>query len=571
MEVLCCREIEPGYRSMTDTHANLSSPAWSALGDHHAAIADVQMRDLFAADPWRCERLSLEACGLFMDYSKHRITNRTLEKLQALAAEAALSEWIERLFAGEDINVTEGRPVLHPALRHLEDSPFPANDRNVMPAVLEVRAKMREFCARVHSGRWRGVTERAVDTVVHIGIGGSHLGPAMACAALQPFGEAKTRVHFVSDLESAALARVLDRCDPEQTLFIVASKTFTTEETLSNAASARRWLRDRLGDEAAVAARHFVAITANPSRALAFGVARENVLEFWDWVGGRYSLWSAVGLPVALQIGMDGFEELLAGASQMDEHFRNAPHGENMPVLMGLLEVWYRNLFGATTRAVLPYDHALRLFPDYLRQLEMESNGKRVGRNGEPLSRATAPVVWGAPGIDGQHAFFQLLHQGGDLIPSDFIVPLESQHPLEGHHPAVLANALAQMRVLMRGRTTAEVEAPLAAQGLDAREVARRSAHQVLPGNQPSTALLYERLDARTLGALIALYEHKVFVESVIWKINAFDQWGVELGKSVARDARLGVADALDKGKAAGDTLTGRARRLLDACPPGDE
>jgi len=556
---------------VTDTLTDLSSPAWSALRAHHAAIADVQMRELFDTDPRRCERFSLEACGLFMDYSKQRITEETLGKLQALAAEAALGDWIERMFAGEDINMTEGRPALHAALRYLGDGPFPAEGRDVMPGVRSARAKMREFCARVRSGRWRGVTERAVDTVVHIGIGGSHLGPAMACAALEPFGDVRTRVHFVSDLEGAALARVLGRCDPEQTLFIVASKTFTTEETLSNAASARRWLHDRLGDEAAVAARHFVAITANPPRAMSFGVAEENVFEFWDWVGGRYSLWSAVGLPVALLIGMDGFEELLAGASQMDEHFRTAPHGENMPVLLGMLEIWYRNLFGATSRAVLPYDHALRLFPDYLRQLEMESNGKRVGRTGVPLSCATAPVVWGAPGIDGQHAFFQALHQGGRLIPSEFIVPLESQCPLEGHHAVVLANALAQVRVLMRGRTAAEVEAALAAQGLDAEEIARRSAHQVLPGNQPSTALVYERLDARTLGALVALYEHKVFVESVIWKINAFDQWGVELGKSVARDVCSGVVDALEKGKAAGDTLTGRVRRLLGACPPGDE
>ncbi len=526
------------------------------------------MRDLFAADPDRSKRYRLEACGLFLDYSKHRITEETLSGLMALASGAALGEWIGRLFSGYAINNTEDRAALHPALRHLGTTPFPDSGRDVMGAVRATREKMRSFCQRLRTRRCRGVTERPLDTVVCLGIGGSSLGPAMACAALETYADAGLKIHFVSDLDGAALSRVLADCGPERTLFIVASKTFGTEETLTNARSAVNWVRGGLGEDQSITARHFVAVTANPAAAVEFGIDPANVFQIWDWVGGRYSLWSAVGLPLALQVGMDGFEAMLSGAAEMDAHFVSAEHSANMPVILALLEVWYRDFYAAETRAVLPYDHALRRFPEYLQQLEMESNGKRVTRDGKPLTTASAPVVWGGPGIDGQHAFFQLLHQGGTLIPSDFILPLRSQRPLHGHHEAVVANALAQIRVLMRGRTAAEVEAALKAQGVKGSRLASLVSHRVLPGNQPSSLLMYDSLDPRTLGALAAMYEHKVFVESVLWQTNPFDQFGVEMGKAVAQNIGPAVGEALKSARGSSGTLSQRIDRVLAACPP---
>lgn len=529
------------------------------------------MRDLFDSDPDRSRRYRLEACGLFLDYSKHRITEETLSGLMALATEAELGEWIRRLFSGEAINNTEERAALHPALRHAGGDAFPGGGIDVMPEVRAVREKMREFCRRVRGRRWRGLTERPLDTVVCLGIGGSSLGPAMACAALEAHADAALAIHFVSDLDGAALNRVLAACAPERTLFIVTSKSFGTKETLMNARSARGWLESSVGSEEDAVARHFVAVTAKPARAAEFGIDPASVFEIWDWVGGRYSLWSAVGLPLALQIGMDGFEALLSGAAEMDRHFVSAAPAANMPVILALLEVWYRDFFAAGTRAVLPYDHALRRFPDYLRQLEMESNGKRVSRTGEPLEEASAPVVWGGPGIDGQHAFFQLLHQGGTLIPSEFLVPLESQAPLGGHHEAVVANALAQTRVLMRGRTAADVKEALEREGMKGDRLALLVPHRVLPGNQPSSLLAYERLDPRTLGALAALYEHKVFVESVLWRTNPFDQFGVETGKVLAERIRPAVANALKAARGGSGALGDRIDRLLAACPLTDD
>jgi glucose-6-phosphate isomerase len=534
-------------------------------------MAGVHMRDLFASDPERGRRYRLEACGIFLDYSKHRITDATLRGLQALASEAGLEQWIGRLFSGEAVNNTEGRAALHPALRHAGTEAFPGGAYDVMPAVRATREKMREFCDRLRGGRWRGLSERPLDTVVCLGIGGSSLGPAMACAALEAYADADLAIHFVSDLDGAALHRALSRCAPERTLFIVASKSFGTEETMVNARSARLWLQSGLGGDEAGMQRHFVAVTANPARAAEFGIDPANVFEIWDWVGGRYSLWSAVGLPLALQIGMDGFEEMLAGAAEMDAHFVSAPAGANMPVILALLEIWYRDFFAAQSRAVLPYDHALRRFPDYLQQLEMESNGKGVTRGGAPLEQASAPVVWGGPGIDGQHAFLQMLHQGNTLIPSDFIVPLQSQRPLAGHHEALVSNALAQTRVLMRGRTEAEVARELEDQGFKGEQLKSQVPHRVLPGNQPSSLLMYERLDPRTLGALAALYEHKVFVESVIWETNPFDQFGVEMGKVVAKRIRPEVVEALESARDASGALSERIDRLLAVCPPTDD
>ncbi len=555
---------------MTRASGDRSQTAWGMLRAHHSEIAGVQMRDLFASDPERSRRYRLEACGLFLDYSRHRITDETRSGLLKLASEAALGDWIRQLYSGHAINNTENRPALHPALRHLGADAFPTASADVMPQVRATREKMRAFCRRLRGRRWRGVSERPLDTVVCLGIGGSSLGPAMACAALEPFADADLAIHFVSDLDGAALNRVLDRCAPERTLFIIASKSFGTEETLMNARSARHWLVSGLGADQASTARHLVAVTANPARAVEFGIDAGNVFEIWEWVGGRYSLWSAVGLPLALQIGMDGFEAMLSGAAEMDAHFSTAPAEANMPVILALLEIWYRDFFAAESRAVLSYDHALRRFPEYLQQLEMESNGKRVTRSGEPVAQASAPIVWGGPGIDGQHAFFQLLHQGGTLIPSDFIVPLRSQRPLAGHHEALVSNALAQMRVLMRGRTEAEVKRALEQEGIKGDALKSLLPHRVLPGNQPGSLLMYESLDPRTLGALAALYEHKVFVESVIWQINPFDQFGVEMGKVQAKRIRPEVAEAL-KSARGGGALSERIGRLLAACPLTDD
>jgi glucose-6-phosphate isomerase len=508
--------------------------AWSALRAHHQELASVHLRELFAAAPDRFERMSLEACGLFVDFSKHRATAETLTRLRGLANAADLRDWIDRMFTGEPINNTEGRAALHVALRNRAERPIRVAGSDVMPAVREVLARMARLAEAVRSGTWRGFTGKPIRHVVNIGIGGSDLGPAMVATALAGYTQAGLTGHFVSNLDGTHLAETLAGVDPESTLFVVESKTFTTQETLTNARSARAWLVERLGDDRAVA-RHFVAVSTSRDRVQAFGIDPENMFGFWDWVGGRYSVWSAIGLPVAILAGMERFEALLAGAHAMDEHFRTAPWEANLPVTVGLLGVWYTNFFAAHTHAVLPYDYALRLLPAYLQQLEMESNGKRVTRGGEPVAGDTCPVVWGAPGNNGQHAFYQLMHQGTRLVPADFVVPIESQRELPGHHLAVLANALAQSEALMRGRTAEEARAELAASGLSGPALEAAVPHRVLPGNQPSTTILYQRLTPEVLGALVALYEHKVFVQSVCWEVNAFDQWGVELGKQLAR------------------------------------
>lgn len=510
-----------------------NSPTWAALAAHRAEAGDAHMRDLFAADPARFERFSLRAAGLFLDYSKNRIDRRSLELLTALARERGLEASRAAMFAGRRINTTEDRAVLHVALRNRSDTPIEVDGQDVMPAVRDVLARIGDFSDKVRSGEWTGYTGEAITDIVNIGIGGSDLGPAMVCQALAACGHPRLTMHFVSNIDGDHLAGVLARVRPERTLFVIASKTFTTIETMTNAASARAWFLAGGAKEADIA-RHFVAVSTNAERVAEFGIDPANMFGFWDWVGGRYSLWSAVGLPIALYVGRDNFEALLDGAHAMDRHFAEAPLEANMPVILGLLGVWYRGFFGSASVSVAPYAQALARLPAYLQQLEMESNGKSVTRDGQPVDTPTCPVIWGEPGTNGQHAFFQLLHQGTDLIPVDFIAPLTASHSLAGHHRLLLANCIAQSKALMVGKTADEVRAELAAGGLSGDALEALVPHRVFPGNRPSNTVLLPDLSPRSLGALIALYEHKVFVQSVIWGINAFDQWGVELGKQIA-------------------------------------
>ncbi|TAN52989.1 MAG: glucose-6-phosphate isomerase [Methylococcaceae bacterium] len=509
------------------------SAAWQALGAHYAAIKPLRMRRMFQDDPARPDKFSVQLGNLFFDYSKNRINEETIKLLLALAEQAGLSAHIERMFGGEKINSTEQRAVLHTALRNRSDRPVYVDGKNVMPDVRRVLGQMRRFSDAVRNGQHVGHTGKAIRDIVNIGIGGSDLGPLMACEALKPYASPALRAHFVSNIDGTHLSETLKKLDAETTLFIVSSKTFTTQETLTNARSARAWLVGKLEGEQAVA-KHFAAVSTNLEATAQFGINPQNVFEFWDWVGGRYSLWSAIGLPIALFVGMDKFEELLAGAHATDEHFRNAPPDKNIPVLMGLLGIWYGNFFGAGSNAVLPYDQYMHRFAAYLQQLDMESNGKGVDRDGNAVDYDTGMVVWGEPGTNGQHAFYQLIHQGTRMIPADFLAPLHSQNPLGEHHAILLANCFAQTEALMVGKTAEEARAELVAQGLQGGALEALLPHKVFPGNKPTNTLLFDRLDPHTLGMLIALYEHKVFVQSVVWNINPFDQWGVELGKQLA-------------------------------------
>ena len=509
------------------------SSEWQDLEQHWAEMAAVQMRDLFQREPDRFERMSLETCGLLLDYSKNRVTDRTLELLFALARRADLSRWIEHMFHGDKINLTEDRSVLHTALRNRSSLPVTVDGVDVMPQVHAVLDQMAGFAEAVRSGEWKGFSGRSIRDIVNIGIGGSNLGPLMVSEALAHYQTPQLRAHFVSNVDGTHLTETLKPLDPETTLFIVASKTFTTQETLANARAARRWCVDALGDEAAVA-RHFVAVSTNAEAVREFGIDTANMFVFWDWVGGRYSLWSSIGLPIALAVGMERFLELLQGAHCMDQHFRQAPLEANMPVIMALLGIWYHNFAGVKTHAVLPYDQYLRFLPAYLQQADMESNGKRTRRDGAALAYTTGPVVWGAAGTDGQHAFYQLIHQGTQLISSDFIAPVNSHNELGDQHPKLLANCFAQTEALMRGRTLEEARHELAIGGAGTDEIERLAPHKVFPGNRPTNTILIDKLTPARLGALIALYEHKIFVQGIIWQINSFDQWGVELGKQLA-------------------------------------
>ena len=543
---------------MTDTLTR--GPAWQALGRHHDAVRDLRLRDLFAADARRAERLSFEAAGIHADLSKHRITAETVELLLALARERRVAEHRDAMLRGEHVNRTENRPAFHVALRMPRGRSLVVDGRDVVRDVHEVLDRMAVFADRVRSGEWRGRTGERIRAVVNIGIGGSDLGPAMAYEALREFSDRELTVRFVSNVDATDLVEKLRGLDPAATLVIVSSKTFTTVETMTNARGARQWLLDGLGGDGAAIAKHVVAVSTNLEAVAEFGIDPANAFGFWDWVGGRYSMDSAIGLSTMVAIGPEGFRDMLAGFHAVDEHFAGAPLERNLPVLMGLLGVWYRDFFGTQTHAVLPYEQYLARFPAYLQQLVMESNGKRVTLDGDPVDAGTAPVVWGEPGTNGQHSFHQLLHQGTVLVPADIIAFARASNPLGEHQDLLLANALAQAQALAFGRTPEELRAG----GVPERLVP----HKAMPGDRPSTFLLLERLTPFALGSLVALYEHVVFTQGAIWGIDSFDQWGVELGKELA----VALAPAVTAGApdASADGSTARLVSLIGRLRAGD-
>jgi len=543
---------------MTDTLTR--GPAWQALGRHHGAVRDLRLRDLFAADARRAERLSFEAAGIHADLSKHRITAETVELLLALARERRVAEHRDAMLRGEHVNRTENRPAFHVALRMPRGRSLVVDGRDVVRDVHEVLDRMAAFADRVRSGEWRGRTGERIRAVVNIGIGGSDLGPAMAYEALREFSDRELTVRFVSNVDATDLVEKLRGLDPAATLVIVSSKTFTTVETMTNARGARQWLLDGLGGDGAAIAKHVVAVSTNLEAVAEFGIDPANAFGFWDWVGGRYSMDSAIGLSTMVAIGPEGFHDMLAGFHAVDEHFAGAPLERNLPVLMGLLGGWYRDFFGTQTHAVLPYEQYLARFPAYLQQLVMESNGKRVTLDGDPVDAGTAPVVWGEPGTNGQHSFHQLLHQGTVLVPADIIAFARASNPLGEHQDLLLANALAQAQALAFGRTPEELRAG----GVPERLVP----HKAMPGDRPSTFLLLERLTPFALGSLVALYEHVVFTQGAIWGIDSFDQWGVELGKELA----VALAPAVTAGApdASADGSTARLVSLIGRLRAGD-
>jgi len=511
-----------------------SRPQWQALLRHRQEMEGVHMRDLFAQDASRFERFSLRFDDILFDYSKNRITEQTMALLADLARAVDLQAQIDAMFRGDKINTTENRAVLHVALRNGSNRPILVDGQDVMPDVNRVLAKMRRFSEAVRTGDWRGYSGERITDVVNIGIGGSDLGPKMATTALTPYCRADLRTHFVSNVDGTDIAETLKVVQPQTTLFLVASKTFTTQETMTNAHTARAWFLETAQDEAHIA-KHFVALSTNEAAVRSFGIDPDNMFEFWDWVGGRYSLWSAIGLSLAIAVGMDRYEEMLEGAHRVDEYFRTTPFEQNIPVIMALLGIWYNNFFGAETHAILPYDQYLARFADYFQQGDMESNGKAVTKSGEWTDYSTGPVIWGQPGTNGQHAFYQLIHQGTKLIPCDFLAAAQSHNPLGKHHPILISNYFAQTEALMKGKTPDEVRAELAAQGAGGERLEILVAAKTFPGNRPTNSFLYRKLTPQTLGSLIALYEHKIFAQGAIWGINSFDQMGVELGKVLAQ------------------------------------
>jgi glucose-6-phosphate isomerase len=511
-----------------------TSAAWKALQSHHDSVKHLHMRDLFVEDPARFDNLHIEFGEFLLDYSKNRVTRETMGLLFALARQAGMEDRIAAMFRGDKINNTENRAVLHTALRNRANTPVLVDGEDVMPGVNAVLAQMRAFTEAVRSGAWKGFTGAPITDVVNIGIGGSDLGPQMITSALAHYAKRDLRMHFVSNVDGTHIAETLRVVKPESTLFLVASKTFTTQETMTNAHTARNWFLDAARDEAAVA-KHFAALSTNREAVTAFGIDPANMFAFWDWVGGRYSSWSAIGLPVALAIGMDGFEALLAGAHAADRHFATAPLEQNIPVILGLLGIWYNNFFGVETHAILPYDQYLARFAAYFQQGDMESNGKGVTRGGEPVDYQTGPVIWGEPGTNGQHAFYQLIHQGTKLIPCDFIAPAQSLNPIGEHHKILLSNFFAQTEALMAGRTEAEARAQLEAEGVAGEQLDVLARAKMFPGNRPTNSILFKKLTPETLGTLIALYEHKIYAQGVVWDVNPFDQMGVELGKILAK------------------------------------
>ncbi|WP_324013923.1 glucose-6-phosphate isomerase [Aeromonas hydrophila] len=507
--------------------------AWQALEAHFAANKETRLKDLFAQDPQRFDKFSLTFGGdILVDYSKNLITEETLKLLVDLAKETDLRSAIDAMLNGDKINMTEGRSVLHVALRNRSDRPIESDGKDVMPEVNAVLAKMKGFCEKIISGEWKGYTGKAIQHVVNIGIGGSDLGPVMITEALRPYKN-HLQMHFVSNVDGTHIAETLKKIDPETTLFLVASKTFTTQETMTNALTARDWFIKIAGDKAHVA-KHFAALSTNGKAVAEFGIDTNNMFEFWDWVGGRYSSWSAIGMPIALSVGFENFEALLQGAFEMDMHFATASYEQNVPVLLALIGLWYNNFYGAESEAILPYDQYMHRFPAYFQQGNMESNGKYVDRNGKPVDYQTGPIIWGEPGTNGQHAFYQLIHQGTKLIPCDFLAPAISHNPIGDHHPKLLANFFAQTEALAFGKSKEEVEAEFLAAGKTLEQVKDLVPFKVFEGNRPTNSILFKSLTPKTLGALIAMYEHKIFVQGAIWNIFSFDQWGVELGKQLA-------------------------------------
>ncbi|MDG2422718.1 MAG: glucose-6-phosphate isomerase [Phycisphaerales bacterium] len=511
-----------------------TAASWAALKKHHAETSSLHMRDLFEADPERFDRYSMRFKDFLLDFSKHRLTDDTLPLLRTLAKEAGVEALRDAMFAGEHINTSENRAVLHVALRNRSDRPILVDGQDVMPEVNSVLEQMRTFCDAVRGGTWRGFSGKQITDVVNIGIGGSDLGPVMVTESLRSYISRDLQPHFVSNVDSTHIAETLKHLDPETTLFLIASKTFTTQETLTNAHAARDWFLDVARDEAHVA-KHFVALSTNQSEVEKFGIDPANMFRFWDWVGGRYSFWSAIGLSIAVSIGFDRFEELLQGAHEMDEHFRTTPLEDNIPATMGLIGVWYNNFYGCQTQAILPYDQYMHRFPAYFQQGDMESNGKHVDRQGNHVNCQTGPIIWGEPGTNGQHAFYQLIHQGTKIIPCDFIAPIHTHNPVGEQHRILLSNFFAQPEALMKGKTADEVSAALSSAGMDPAAVKALTPFKVMEGNHPSTSILFKTLDPKSLGTLTALYEHKIFTMGAIWNINSFDQWGVELGKVLAR------------------------------------
>ena len=508
-------------------------PVWQQLEQHFSEIKNEKMRDMFAADPERFDRFSIRLQDILFDYSKNRISSKTMALLLELAEQVGLSDWIERMFRGEKINHTEHRAVLHTALRNPGEQAIMLDGQDICAEVKAVLRHMREFSESVRSRQWRGFSDQPITDVVNIGVGGSDLGPVMATEALKPYAIHDLRTHFVSNVDENHIQDTLEKLKPETTLFIIVSKSFTTQDTLVNANTAKKWFL-KSADELELA-KHFVAVSDNVEAATAFGISDTNIFRMWDWVGGRYSLWSAVGLSIAIAVGMDHFEEMLAGAYDMDEHFRSAPLEKNIPVIMALLGIWYNNFFGAQAYAVLPYDEHLRYLPDYLRQADMESNGKRVDRDGKEVDYSTGPVIFGQLGITGQHAFYQLMHQGTKLIPADILAPITSYRCIREHHRILMSNVFAQTEAFMKGKTKEEARVELEAEAYSGDELEAFLPYKVFPGNKPTTTILFKKLTPRMLGSLVSMYEHKIFVQGVIWNINSYDQWGVELGKQLAK------------------------------------
>ncbi len=547
------------------------SPAFRALADHKKTMEGVHLRDLFAKDSKRFDALSIEVGDVFLDYSKHRVTADTMKLLFALAAQQKVTEAAEQMFSGGKLNGTEDRAVLHVALRNRSNRPILVDGKDVMPEVNAVLAKMKAFAGKVHDGSWVGHTGKRITDVVNIGIGGSDLGPVMVTEALRPYwkgrraGESPIRPHFVSNVDGTHFAETVRDLDPATTLFIVASKTFTTQETMTNAETAKAWLLGKLGADATAVRKHFVALSTNAKEVTKFGIDPDNMFPFWDWVGGRYSLWSAIGLSIVLTVGYDRFEELLAGGHAMDEHFRTTPLEKNLPAIMGMLGVWYGNFFGAQSHAILPYDQYLHRFAAYFQQGDMESNGKGVDRQGNRITAYdTGPVIWGEPGTNGQHAFYQLIHQGTRVIPCDFIASVKSHNAIGRHHELLLANFFAQTEALMKGKTEAEVRAELEKQKLPKERIDALVPHKTFTGNRPTSSFLLPQLTPHTLGQLIAAYEHKIFVQGIVWNIYSFDQWGVELGKQLAQAIvpELEGPGAVTTHDASTNGLIGRYKRM---------